>query len=116
MLFSQVVLLFVWKASRQTLVSTSSSQAELDAFYQAAFDFVHLRCVLAEMSLLDSGPSTLYCENETAIFSVREGCRMKTGQLSKHAAVKLLKLREFVNYGYIRAPNASPPPTTLLTE
>jgi hypothetical protein len=97
----------LWKASRQTLVSTSSSQAELYALYEAALDLVYLRSVLAEMSLLDSGPSTLYCDNETAIYSVMEGSRMETRQLSKHASVKLLKLRELIDFGHIRLDRVS---------
>jgi hypothetical protein len=97
----------LWKASRQTLVSTSSSQAELYALYEAALDLVYLRSVLTDMSLLDSGPSTLYCDNETAIYSIMEGSRKETRQLSKHASVKLLKLRELIDFGHIRLDRVS---------
>ena len=61
-----------WKGTLQSLVATSSTEAELYAAVICAKIVKYLRYVLQELNALAPGPSTLFIDNEAALCMINE--------------------------------------------
>ncbi len=61
-----------WKSRLQSLVSTSSTEAEFYAAVTCAKMVKCLRCVLQELDALAPGPSPLLIDNEAALHMINE--------------------------------------------
>ncbi|XP_039135092.1 secreted RxLR effector protein 161-like [Dioscorea cayenensis subsp. rotundata] len=89
-----------WKSSKQTLVTSSTMQAEFVACFGAATQAVWLRNLIAQMFIVDSvnRPIQLYCDNISAVLFFKNN-KSITG--SKHMEVKYLTVKELVKKGDI---------------
>lgn len=70
-----------WRANKQDTVTTSTTEAELLAFSQAAKEslFITRLFTALELTLPDSTPTTIYCDN-------RQTIRLLTEQAVKSTA------------------------------
>lgn len=57
----------VWSSKRQSVVSTSSAEAEYMAAGAATQEILWLRALLGEMTFVQSDATVLYCDNQAAI-------------------------------------------------
>jgi hypothetical protein len=89
----------LWGCSRQTILATSSTMAELIALELAATDLMDLRALLSGMGCLAPGPSTLFSDSQSAMALTMRGPLTYSRGLAKHVAVKLYKLREYIDGG-----------------
>nr|KYP69304.1 Copia protein [Cajanus cajan] len=56
-----------WKTKKQTTISRSSSEAEYRAMAHATSEIIWLRGLLRELQVPCQGPTTLFCDNQSAI-------------------------------------------------
>ena len=84
-----------WKSKKQTLVASSTMQAEFVACYAASTHAVWLRNLVTGLRIVDSiaRPLKLYCDNNAAVFYSKNN---KTSSGSKHLELKYLTVRDFV--------------------
>jgi hypothetical protein len=92
---------YAYGSARQTVVATSSAEAELYALCDMCASVVEARAALAALGLLAPGPSRVYSDNDAAIQNVMNGGYQFARGLYKHHAVRLFKLRELVDTGLI---------------
>ena len=64
---------YAYGTARQTVVATSSAEAELYALCDTCASVVEARVALAALGLLAPGPSRVYSDNDAAIQSVMNG-------------------------------------------
>jgi hypothetical protein len=83
--------LLTWKSKKQTGVSRSSTEAELRAMASTAEEIIWLRWLLADFGVVSSGPTTLFCDNTSAIQLTLNPVKFS---LSKHIGVDVFFLRE----------------------
>lgn len=85
-----------WKSKKIKTVSTSSTQSELEGFYQAAQEGLWLAGLLNELGLKDKITFTIYCDNKAVLDIIHEE---KAPDRLKHQIVKVEYLRELVRDG-----------------
>ena len=56
-----------WRSQRQTLVTLSSTEAEAVSICTTVKDIIIIRKLAIELGIIDDSPTTLYCDNESAI-------------------------------------------------
>jgi len=56
-----------WRSLKQPLVTLSSTEAELVSLCTLVKDLIWLRELVFELDLIPKGPTTIYCDNESAI-------------------------------------------------
>ncbi|XP_028107019.1 uncharacterized protein LOC114306062 [Camellia sinensis] len=59
--------LISWKSKKQTIVARSTAEAEYRAMAHATAEIVWLRNLLFELGVPQSSPTSLYCDNRSAI-------------------------------------------------
>ncbi|KAM2808794.1 hypothetical protein PS2_043635 [Malus domestica] len=89
-----------WKSAKQTIVSTSTMEAEFVACFEGMKQAVWLRNFVAEMKIVDSvkRPLRMFCDNSAAVFFSKNNKRTSASRLMD---VKFLKVREMVKKGEI---------------
>ena len=84
---------FAWRSSKQHLVATSSTEAELIALADNCSTISITRRVLGELGLLAAGPTTIMEDNMSAITIIRD---IVYNGRTKHIDVRLKNLRDHV--------------------
>lgn len=89
-----------WKSKKQTLVASSTMQAEFIACFAAATHAVWLRNLVTGLRIVDSiaRPLRIFCDNSAAVFHTKNN---KTSSGSKHLELKYLTVRDLVKEGAI---------------
>ena len=88
-----------WKTMKQTLVTTSTMQAEFIAVYEAVCEGVWIRNFLMQTKILShivAEALEVYCDNEAAVFFCKNSKRSNN---SKHIDLKYYSVREKVKRG-----------------
>ena len=82
-----------WRSSKQTIVATSTMEAEFIACYEATTQAIWLRNFVGGLKIVDSieRPIKIFCDNRAAIFFSKNN---KSGSRSKHIDIKYLRVRE----------------------
>ena len=90
-----------WKTMKQTLVTTSTMQAEFIAVYEGMCEGLWIRNFLMQTRILShivSDALVIYCDNEAAVFFSKNSKRSNN---SKHIDLKYYNVRERVKHGEI---------------
>ena len=87
-----------WKSRLQTLVATSSTEAEFYAAVTCAKVAKYLRNVLRGLGLLRPGPTRLYCDNEAAIAMINES---RPTNRARHVDIQHFAIQEWRDKGDI---------------
>ena len=84
-----------WRSTKQTLVASSTMEAEFVACYEATTQALWLRNFIIGLKIVDSilRPLKIYCDNSAAVFFSKNN---KSGSWSKHIEIKYLKVKENV--------------------
>jgi len=82
-----------WKSSKQTIVATSTIEAEFIACYEATTQALWLRNFIGGLKIVDSiaRPIKIFCDNSAAFFFFKNN---KSGSRSKHIDIKYLSVRD----------------------
>ncbi|GMP85483.1 hypothetical protein CsSME_00038617 [Camellia sinensis var. sinensis] len=59
--------LISWKSKKQLVVARSIAEAEYRAMAHATVEIVWLRCLLSDLGVSQSSPTSLYCDNRSAV-------------------------------------------------
>ena len=72
-----------WKSAKQSLIATSTMEAEFVACFEASLHGVWLKSFISELKIMDSisKPLRLYCDNPAVVFLAKNN---KSGSRSKH--------------------------------
>lgn len=89
-----------WKSAKQTIISTSTMEAEFVACFEGMKQAVWLRNFIANMKIVDSvkRPMKMFCDNNADVFFSKNNKMTSTSRLMD---VKFLKVREKVKKGEI---------------
>jgi hypothetical protein len=89
-----------WKSKKQTIVASSTMQAEFIACYVAAAHAAWLRNLVTGLRIVDSisRPMRIFCDNSVAVFHTKNN---KTSSGSKHLELKYLTVKDLVKDGTI---------------
>ncbi|KAK9137183.1 hypothetical protein Sjap_007777 [Stephania japonica] len=84
-----------WRSAKQTLIATSTMEAEFVSCFEATSQGVWLKSFISGLRIMDSisRPLRMYCDNSAAIFMAKNN---KSGSRSKHIDIKYLAIRERV--------------------
>ena len=84
-----------WRSAKQTLITTSSIEAEFISYFEATLHGVWLKSSISWLRIMDSisKPLRMYCDNSTAVFMAKNN---KSGSQNKHIKIKYLALTECV--------------------
>ena len=80
---------------KQTLMATSTMEAEFVSCFKATLHGVWLKSFITGLRIVDSiqRPLRLYCDNSAIVFLAKND---KSGNRSKHIDIKYLAIRELV--------------------
>lgn len=82
-----------WRSQKQSLVTLSSTEAEIVSLCSVVKEVIWLRKIGLELDCIDHGPVTVYCDNLSAIkVAENERCMHRT----KHFLVRTAYIREQV--------------------
>ena len=89
-----------WKSHKQSLIASSTMEAEYVACYEATCHAIWLRNFVSRFHVIDSimRPLRIYCDNSVA---VRFSKNNKTTRGSKHIDIKYLVVRGKVQNGVV---------------
>lgn len=87
-----------WGAKKQSTVSTSTAESELQAINTAARQIIYTCNLLAELGFPQHDPTTLHCNN-TAVNSIARNTASSTHTC--HLPIKIFYIREQVQQGTI---------------
>jgi hypothetical protein len=84
-----------WRSTKQTLVATSTMEAEFVSCFEATSHGVWLKSFISGLRIMDSisRPLKVFCDNSAAVFMAKNN---KSGSRSKHIDIKYLAIRERV--------------------
>ena len=84
-----------WRSTKQTLVATSTMEAEFVSFFEATSHGVWLKSFISGLRIMDSisRPLKMFCDNSATVFMAKNN---KSGSRSKHIDIKYLAIRERV--------------------
>ena len=84
-----------WRSVKQTLIATSTIEAEFVSCFKATLHGVWLKSFMSGLRVVNSISRTLklYCDNSVAVFMAKNN---KSGSRSKHIDIKYLAIRERV--------------------
>lgn len=84
-----------WRSTEQTLVATSTMEAEFVSCFEATSHGVWLKSFISGLRIIDSisKPLKIFCDNSAAVFMAKNN---KSGSRSKHIDIKYLSIRESV--------------------
>ncbi|XP_031111850.1 secreted RxLR effector protein 161-like [Ipomoea triloba] len=82
-----------WRSVKQTLIATSTMEAEFVSCFEATSQGVWLKNFISGLRIMDSisKPLKVYCDNSAAVFLAKNN---KSGSRSKHIDIKFLAIRE----------------------
>lgn len=89
-----------WKSSKQSIITTSTMEAEFVACFERSKQAIWLRNFISELKIMDSiqKPMKMFCDNISAVFFSKNNKRTSASRLMD---VKFLKVREMVKEGAI---------------
>jgi hypothetical protein len=87
-----------WKSKRQSIVATSTCEAEYAAGATAAMELKWLRSLFQDLGIKTNRPTILYVDNESAIFLANNNA---CTERSKHFRRRYHVIREFIQDGDI---------------
>ena len=90
-----------WKTMKQSLIATSTMQAELIALYEGVCEGLWIRNFFLETKVLSnivSGKLMVHCDNEAAVFFSKNSKRSNN---SKHIDLKYYSVRKRVKNGEV---------------
>ncbi|KAG9447193.1 hypothetical protein H6P81_013321 [Aristolochia fimbriata] len=97
---SRYIFMFVgrvisWRSAKQTIIATSTMEAEFISCFEATSQAMWLKSFIVELRQVDSisRPLQVYCDNLVAMFMAQNN---KSGSRSKHIDIKYLAIRERV--------------------
>ena len=84
-----------WRSAKQTLIATSTMEAEFVSCFEATSHGVWMKSFISGLRIVDSisKPLRMYCDNSAAVFMAKNN---KSGSRSKHIDIKYLAIRERV--------------------
>jgi len=84
-----------WRSNKQTIVATSTMEAEFIACYEATTQALWLRNFVGGLKIADSIARSIkiFYDNRAAIFFSKNN---KSGSRSKHIDIKYLRVREYI--------------------
>lgn len=84
-----------WRSAKQTLIATSTMEAEFVSCFEATLHGVWLKSFISGLRIMDSisKPLRIYCDNSAAVFMAKNN---KSGSRNKHIDIKYLAIRERV--------------------
>jgi hypothetical protein len=82
-----------WRSSKQTIVATSTMEAEFIACYKVTTQALWLRNFVGGLKIVNTiaRPFKIFCDNRVVIFFSKNN---KSGSRSKHIDIKYLQVRE----------------------
>ena len=74
-----------WRSAKQTLIATSTMEAEFVSCFEATSHDVWLKSFMSGLRVVDSisRPLKLYCDNSVVVFMAKNN---KSGSQSKHTS------------------------------
>ncbi|KAL0413871.1 UNVERIFIED_CONTAM: Secreted RxLR effector protein [Sesamum radiatum] len=89
-----------WKSAKQTLIATSTMEAEFVSCFEATSHGVWLKSFISDLRIMDSisRPLRIFSDNSAAVFMAKNN---KSGSRSKHIDIKYLAIRERVEEGKV---------------
>ncbi|KAL0404178.1 UNVERIFIED_CONTAM: Secreted RxLR effector protein [Sesamum radiatum] len=87
-----------WRSAKQTLIATSTMEAEFVSCFEATSHGVWLKSFIFGLRIINSisRPLRIYSDNSAAVFMAKNN---KCGSQSKHIDIKYLAIRERVKEG-----------------
>ena len=84
-----------WRSAKQSLIATSTMEAEFVSCFEATSHGVWLKSFISGLRLVNtiSRPLRIFCDNSAAVFFAKNN---KSGSRSKHIDIKYLAIRERV--------------------
>ena len=84
-----------WRSAKQTLIATSTMEAEFVSCFEATLHGVWIKSFIYGLRIMDSisKPLRIYCDNSVAVFMAKNN---KSGSRNKHIDIKYLAIREHV--------------------
>jgi hypothetical protein len=84
-----------WKSSKQSIIATSTMEAEFVACFEATIQALWLRNFVSRFGLVDNieKPLRIYCDNSAAVFFSKND---KYSKGAKHMDLKFLSVKEEV--------------------
>ncbi|XP_050908537.1 secreted RxLR effector protein 161-like [Lathyrus oleraceus] len=84
-----------WRSTKQTLVATSTMEAEFVSCFEATSHGVCLKSFISGIRIMDSISKSLniFCDNSAVVFMAKNN---RSGSRSKHIDIKYLAIRERV--------------------
>ena len=84
-----------WRSVKQTLIVTSTMEAEFVSYFEATSQGVWLKSFISELRVMDSISRSLriFYDNSTTMFLAKNN---KSGSRSKHIDIKCLVIKEHV--------------------
>ncbi|XP_068647519.1 secreted RxLR effector protein 161-like [Aristolochia californica] len=84
-----------WRSAKQSLIATSTTEAEFVACFEASSQAIWLKSFISRLEIVDtiSKPLRIYCDNSATVFLAKNN---KSGSHSKHIDIKFLAIREHV--------------------
>lgn len=83
-----------WRSSRQTMVTLSSTEAELVSLCSCVKDLIWLRMLALSLGIIKPGPTTVFCDNTSAM---RIASNEKSSLRTKHMRIQAAYTREQVD-------------------
>ncbi|KAH9667906.1 hypothetical protein KPL70_021226 [Citrus sinensis] len=85
-----------WRSAKQSLIATSTTEAEFVSCFEATTQTIWLRSFISGLEIVDSisRPLKIYYDNSAVVFLAKNN---KSGSRSKHIDIKYLAIREHVN-------------------
>lgn len=85
--------MIAWSSRRQQTVASSTLHAEYIAMSEATREAIWLRTMLKEMNITQTEPTTLYCDNQGAMFLAKNPI---THARTKHIDIRYHIIREMI--------------------
>ncbi|XP_074283854.1 secreted RxLR effector protein 161-like [Silene latifolia] len=84
-----------WKSGKQSVIATSTMEAEFVACFEATIHALWLRNIISGLGIVDSiaKPLRIYCDNSAAVFFSKND---KYSKGAKHMELKFLSVKEEV--------------------
>jgi hypothetical protein len=94
----------VWSSHKQSVVATSTTEAEFIAAHDGTREVVWFRRITSDMNATQPGPTELYCDNSTTTRLISgEACHKQT----KRIDIKFQSVRDHAERGEIKIPQIS---------
>lgn len=86
-----------WRSAKQTMIATSTMEAEFISCFEATSQGLWLKSFITELRIVDSisRPIQIHCDNSSAVFLAKNN---RSGSRSKHIDIKYLSIKERVKF------------------